>query len=214
MKRLMAALLAATVAVPAFAGPASERVFTRAALNGIAVEQQAIYTHVRKGEAGEQLRLIENGEVRILVRSDKDGKREAVVKMGEAGQLKPVSTWPTSNGNPLVPIFLESALRAMSRVTGGSAHYIRNRIKDALGNAGTIQDVSVELDGKTIAAQEIVFEPFLGDKNRDRMGGFADMKLIFLVSEQVPGDVIHFRADTGTDTYFEEISFVRISEEN
>lgn len=210
MKHLLGLCLAISVAMPVSAGPASERVFSRDALKNIAVEEQVIYSHVRSGSSGEDLLPIENGEIRIQVRPTAAGENEAVVTMGQVGKLKPVSAWPVSSGNPIVPIFLESTLRSMARVTGGSEVYIRNRIKEALGKGGTITDITLDAAGQSIAAQEIVFEPFLKDKNRARMGPFANMKLVFIVSDELPGDIVAFRATTDGMTYSEEIVFDRV----
>ena len=210
MRIVLAVMLAATLGMPALAGPASERVFSRTALEQIADDQQAIYTHVRTGE----VRPLENGEIRVTVKAGTNNAREAVVTMGETGQLRPVSKWPASSGNPILPIFLESTLRTVAEATGGSEFYIRNRIKDALGSAGTIEDTELELNGKVISATEITFEPFVNDKNRARLGDYAGLKMIFVVSETLPGDIVRFSAVTGADgPYSEEISFEKLVEE-
>ena len=137
--------------------------------------------------------------------------------MGEESKLRPVSKFPASSGNPLVPIFLESTLRTMSRVTGGSVFYIRNRIKDAFGSSGTMTSVDVTVNGEITPGTEVVFEPFVGDKNRHRMGPFANLTLTFVLSDKVPGDVVRFRAATGPDgadtSYIEEIRFLNLVEE-
>lgn len=207
-----ACLFAATA--PAQAGPASERVFTTNALDLLQTGQLVDYAHTRIGSLGEALNPLEDGQIRVLVQTGEDGSREAVVTMGEAGKLRPVSVWPASAGNPILPIFLESTLRTMSRATGGSTYYIRNRIKESLGTGGTINSVTVDVKGAQVAAKEIVFTPFLNDKNRERMGDFADLTLTFLVSEDLPGDIIRFAASSGDGgkAYSEEIAFSAISE--
>lgn len=194
--RAIAFLAAILAALPAFAGPASDRVFSTAALDLVETGQQLIYTHVREGTAGETLNPVSDGEIRINLQTGKDQKREAAVTMGPAGKLRPVSIWPASSGNPILPIFLESALRAMSRTTGGSSFYIRNRIKEAMGSGGDMQPVTLDLDGKEVAATRIVFPLFENDKNRDRMGDFKDMSLTFVLSEEIPGDIVRFTAET------------------
>ena len=176
----------------ATAGPASERVFSRAALERVTEGDELVYSHVRTGKT----QPIENGEIRVKLAPGSGGVREARVTMGEVGKLRPVSAWPAASGNPLVPIFLESTLRTMARATGGSEFYIRNRIKEALGTGGTMTEVTVEVDGKPIDAVEIEFSPFDGDKNRARMGGYADLRLVFTVSDALPGDVVRFLATT------------------
>ena len=209
------AMVTPALVTPAQAGPASERVFSNAALNLVQADQYVQYSHVREGSAGESLNPIPDGQIRVAVRTGADKAREAVVTMGPAGKLKPVSVWPVSSGNPILPIFLESALRAMARTTGGSSFYIRNRIKESLGSGGTMTDVQVTVDGNQVAATEIVFVPFKADKNRDRMGDFKDLTLTFVVSEQTPGDIVRFVAQTPEGAngvaYREEIAFSRLA---
>lgn len=209
MRGILAAVFAAMLATSVAAGPASERVFSRAALEQVKTDQLVVYTHKRTGE----MKPLDNGEIRVGLELGEDGARQAVVTMGESGQLRPVSKWPASSGNPILPIFLESALRSMAEATGGSQFYIRNRIKEALGTAGEMKQVSLDVDGRTIPATEITFSPFTRDKNRARMGGFADLKLVFVVSEALPGDVVRFVAETGAEgPYKEEITFARLAE--
>ena len=209
--RAIAFLAAILAALPALAGPASDRIFSTAALDLVETGQQLVYTHVREGTAGEALNPVPDGEIRIKLQTGEDQKREAAVTMGPVGKLRPVSIWPASSGNPILPIFLESALRSMARTTGGSSFYIRNRIKDAMGGGGSMQPITLDLDGKEIAATEIVFPLFENDKNRDRMGDFKDMSLTFVLSEEMPGDIVRFTAqtpesDNGT-AYREVIAF-------
>lgn len=192
MRALAAGLVLMLAAGAAWAGPASERVFSRTALEQVADGGELVYSHRRTGKT----EPLENGEIRVKLATGTGGAREARVTMGESGKLRPVSAWPAASGNPLVPIFLESTLRTMAKATGGSVFYIRNRIKEALSTGGTMTDVSVELDGKQIDAVEITFTPFDGDKNRARMGGYADLRLVFTVSEALPGDVVRFLATT------------------
>lgn len=208
MRLLMGAVLAVMLTGPTLAGEASERVFSRTALEQVQDSQFVVYTHVRTGE----VRPIADGEIRVRVEPGETG-RKAVVTMGEKGKLRPVSTWPASSGNPVLPIFLESTLRTMAQATGGSEFYIRNRIKEALGSGGTMQDVSLDVEGQAIPATEITFKPFADDKNRERMGRFADLELVFVVSAALPGDVVRFAAVTGTGgPYLEEIKFARLAE--
>lgn len=210
----LAALMGMMMAPIANAGPASERVFSRKALDLLSIGQLVDYTHTRGGTAGEAINPLPDGQIRVSVRTADDGSREAAVTMGEAGKLRPVSVWPASAGNPILPIFLESALRSMSSATGGSTFYIRNRIKDALGTGGTITPVTLDVDGTSVVAEKIVFSPFQNDKNRDRMGDFADMTLTFVLSDQTPGDIVRFTAQTGDGetAYREEITFQSVAD--
>ena len=218
MRGLLLGLFLFAIGGAALAGTASERLFARAALNGISDGAAITYDHAREIAPGGPVKPLTNGEIRISIHLSETGERETALAMGPAGKVRPKSTFPASSGNPLVPIFLESALRTMATVTGGSKFYIRNRIKEALGSGGAMEDVELEMNGTNVPALHIVFRPFANDKNRDRMGAFADLKLHFYVSEAVPGDVVKFLATTGGETgevgYRETITFRAVKEPN
>jgi len=214
------AILVLTLATPTIsaAGPPSERIFAAGALNGIPPGASLIYTHLREGTGGDrQLQPITDGEVRVTLRSGADGAREAVVAMSSGGRLRELNPFPASVGNPLLMTFLESSLRAIARVTGGSPFYIRNRMKAALREGGEIAQVDASLAGEAIEADAITFHPFTDDKNRHRMGDFADLELRFVMSDMAPGGFVLFSAATrpGTDgavAFREEIALREVRE--
>ncbi|MEO0820427.1 MAG: hypothetical protein AAF074_08375 [Pseudomonadota bacterium] len=100
-------------------------------------------------------------------------------------------------GNPMLMVFLESTVRAVSRATGGSPFYIRNRVREALSE--TLRSVPLILTAGTsrLPARELTTRPFEGDANAARMGPFAAMQLRFVVAEDAPGMLLLMRADTG-----------------
>jgi hypothetical protein len=221
LKRAVAATLLAlalTTPTAVAAGPAGDRVFTEGALNGVPVGSALIYGHLRDGAAGgEQLHPISDGEVRVTLRSGPDGSREAVVALSANGRLRELNPFPASVGNPLLLTFLESSLRAIARVTGGSPFYIRNRMKEALRDGGEIAPVTASVGGEELAADAVTFHPFANDKNRHRMGDFAGLELRFVMSDQAPGGFVLFSATTrsgadGSIAFREEIALREVRE--
>lgn len=88
-------------------------------------------------------------------------------------RTRQIGPFPISGGDPVLIFFLEQTARDMARLTGGSPFYIRNRIKDAVFRSGQIQR-----DGQMATA---TFQPFAGDPNADRMGGFDTLTLTFVM---------------------------------
>lgn len=209
--RLIAFLVFATVwAGHAVAGPASERLFAADVLATVGQSGEVGYAHERTVPEDTGVRSVQNGTVLVVVGAGDDGALEAKVKMGEADKLRVTGVFPVSSGNPLLPILLESSLRAMANATGGSPFYIRNRMKDALGVADGVSDTVAMIDGREVPAQEIVIQPFQNDAKRDRMGDFADMTLRFVMTPEARGGFVLFSAETpasadGTQTYAERI---------
>ncbi|MCF8481950.1 MAG: hypothetical protein K9H25_16115 [Rhodospirillum sp.] len=110
-----------------------------------------------------------------------------VLTIEREGRKATAGTFPRSVGNPIIMYFLESVLRDMANQAGGSPFYIRNRIKAALLEKSEVKPVSVTLNGRDVQAQEVTIHPFAKDEARARMFGFADLELVAVLSEDVPG---------------------------
>lgn len=100
--------------------------------------------------------------------------------------------------NPILVIFFQRDAHQMSNGTGGSQHYFRNVIRRVLQtpDPASVQPTTIRLDGREVAASEIIVRPFIDDPNRAQMRAFADKTYRFVVSEAVPGGVYEVRAET------------------
>jgi hypothetical protein len=86
-----------------------------------------------------------------------------------------IGPFPINGGDPSLTYFLEQTARDMASLTGGSPFYIRNRIKESLGQGGVLTR-----HGKMLTAE---FRPFAEDPNADRMNGFATLTLTFVMTD-------------------------------
>jgi hypothetical protein len=50
-----------------------------------------------------------------------------------------------------------------------------------------VKPISVSVGGRDIQARQVTIHPFAKDQARNRMFGFADLKLVAVLSEDVPG---------------------------
>ncbi len=205
-------------ASPAVAGETNDLLFRDRQLAPLAEGTSLHYEHLREGGKDSELHPIEDGTIELSIEAAADGSREALVRMRDGGKRRELDPFPGSAGNPLIMVFLESSLRSMAQVTGGSPFYIRNRIKEALRVGGAMQEVEAVLEGERVLAREIRLLPFAEDPNRPRMGAFADLEMRFLVSEAVPGDYLLFSASTPPDedgavAYREEILLTSVEED-
>ncbi len=212
MKRLAIALaVLAASAGEGVAGAASDLVFTEGVFAEAETGTEIIYDHRLLGQETDRFKPFEDGEIRLAIEEAETG-RALVVEFFSGDTRRGRNSFPDNIGNPLVMAFLETSLRSMANLTGGSPFYIRNRIKDDLRDGGVIRKVTVEVGGEAVAAREVRFTPFAEDANRARMGNFADLELVFVVSEAVPGFFVSMRANTpkhesGVDYFNEIITF-------
>jgi hypothetical protein len=179
------------------------------------------YSHVRStGQADPRVQPIVDGTADLLVAETAAGARELRITLTNAGNARPVPSFPAAAAHPLLLIILESTVRNMAELTGGSPFYIRNRIREALWVAAAAPEpAELLLDGATLPAEEVVVRPFAEDPNRAEMGAFADLELRFVLSEDVPGGIARFEAEAGpapdgTPALAETIAFDRLEEEN
>lgn len=93
------------------------------------------------------------------------------------------------NGNPLLMFFLQHDVMEMETMTGGSAQYFRNRIRDAFVDAAAMHPIEVTVDGVAQHATEIEVTPFNHDPNLERFPAFAAKTYHFILSDAVPGRI-------------------------
>ncbi|HHI69742.1 MAG TPA: hypothetical protein ENJ91_01970 [Rhodobacteraceae bacterium] len=175
---------------------ATDIVFSTGVLDSIPQGKHVTYRHQRLGPSDNNFHSVKDGLITLGVFPDESGGEEAILEMRDGGKLQNRTPFPADAGNPLVMAFLESSLRSMAQITGGSPFYLRNRIKEALRSGGSIEPVTVTVDGETLTAEKVVFIPFRNDKNAAKMGDFAGLELSFVVSDAVPGGFVQMSAQT------------------
>lgn len=137
----------------------------------------------------------------VLSRNPQEEKL-ALSLSADGTPLHVVAEFPVDGPNPILLMFLENAVRNMTVQTGGSPHYIRNRIRESLAASG--QGAAVE----GLAVAEL--HPFRDDPNRSRMGDFGELKLTITYDPDEPARLVELMADTGTGQggYTESMSLI------
>jgi hypothetical protein len=102
---------------------------------------------------------------------------------------------PAAEGNPVILYFLERDVREMQRLTKGSQHYFRKRIRMAVYQAAKVRDVTFNYRGKAVKGSEVEISPYLDDPNRPRYEKLAVKQYRFMLSEAVPGGVYGIRTE-------------------
>lgn len=203
-------LVALGLGTAGLAGPAGDKVFAIGVLETIETNSVIEYTHTRTGPDSVEFLPIKEGGVTLKMASRDQDMRVVELTMNADGRTRQLDALPASAGNPILMAFMESSLRSMAKITGGSPFYIRNRMRSALRDAGEVKDVTVNFAGQEVAGSEVTFKPFTGDPNAQQMGVFSDLEIKFVVSEDVPGYFLEFSAKTpdGVLAYSEEILLI------
>jgi hypothetical protein len=130
----------------------------------------------------------------VLSEVHNDGSKDVSVEFltGEHQmEFSPVSGF---HGNPLVMYFLEWDVRGMHKLTGGSALYFRNRIREAFVDQAEIADISITVNGRMEPATAITMQPYQHDPGIERYAAFRDKSYRFVLSPAIPGRIYAIEA--------------------
>lgn len=188
LRSAAAALLLTLAAAPLAAGEAGDLIFAERGPWALG-DRVLTWELTREGPALPGLNPAKAGQVTLAEETDPaDGK--PVLKLHQktdAGE-RGAGPFPVSGGDPVLVFFLENTARDMATTTGGSPFYIRNRIKDAVFQGGTVRR-----DGGKVTVE---MQPFAEDPNRDRMGGFQTLTLRFVMGADPKAPIAEMVAET------------------
>lgn len=177
-----------------FAAGSHELLFREGTLNTIPANATLAYHRTVSAPGSRPLELQNTGPIRLQLTSD----NMAEIQFGAHDKRKRVGAFPASVGNPLIMYFLETVVRDLSSLAGGSPFYMRNRIKAELLKTHPVQEVTLRLADRDVEAQLIVLYPFKNDPASDRMRGIETLALSVVFSGDIPGWYYSLSAETTT----------------
>ena len=127
--------------------------------------------------------------VAIGIEPRPDGTKDVNIDFLSGERHLPFQPVSGFKGNPVLMFFLERDVLEMRKVTGGSALYFRNRIRDAFLTRAEIRPVNVAVDGKELSATEVTVVPFRDDPMIARFAAFREKSYRFVLVDAVPGSV-------------------------
>lgn len=190
-------LALALAAAPAGADEATDRLFAPGALADVASGATLTFARTRAVPDGARVDPIEDGTVTVAIRPEGE---LADVRFEEGGRPAGLPPTPVQAAHPVLLLFLETAHKSVAELTGGSPFYVKNRFIESFASA-EVEPVTTP----TGAGEKLVYRPFEGDPNTDRMGELAALELTFVLSDAVPGGLYSATASAGG--YSESIAF-------
>jgi hypothetical protein len=192
-------LLLLSLAAPATAGPdAASLLFEAPALANVPTGTTIVYRLARTvsgGGAGADP-APSTSAVELSLHATAGGERQARIEIVSGERRQGAGVFPSTVGNPVVLFLLERDVAEMSRLLGGSPYYIRNRIREALGNATPAEPIRVTFAGRPLEGWQVAVSPFVHDRNRDKLREHADKRYEFTFANAVPGSLYAIRLVT------------------
>ena len=197
-----AALGLALAAPPASAGDealATEAVFERRHLDNITAPTTLRYRYQRSGSwLGDK-----DDQALLVIRAiGADGRKQVEFRLFSGADARHFAPRQGFRNNPLIVAFLQRDVEQMGRLTGGSPHYFRNRIRAAfeIDAAVRAEAVTVPFKGGEVTGTKVTLEPFVADPYLPRFQQFQHKRYEFVLAPAIPGGVYSLRAVTPNGT--------------
>jgi len=145
-----------------------------------------------------------------------DGRKNLAFHFLSGKREKPFQPIEGFRGNPLIMLFLQRDVEEMESALGGSQVYFRNRIRYSFSDRAEIEQVQMEIDGRSLTVTRITVRPYVGDEMGDRMGDQEHKVYEITLSPDLPGGVYRLRslvpASSGAEPLVEEVMTFRSAE--
>ncbi|MEM7237918.1 MAG: hypothetical protein AAF501_08860 [Pseudomonadota bacterium] len=193
-------LMAALACAPALSAAESplDLMFNTPHFAATASDAQLSYRHTRRSELPQRIGPDLDSRISVALSPAGDAI-ETVITLDADGAARRLDRFQGVPGNPILMVFMETLVSSLSRATGGSPFYLRNRLKESFEGGEVVSDAG---------QSTILLKPFQDDRNRERMGPFADMTISMELDRSRPGmfEALTAQSDTSTDLiYFEEM---------
>jgi hypothetical protein len=181
--------------------PAQVALFETDHLGSIRQAERLEYRFAREAEAAKPDDIGSyTDRVDLDVRPREDGGKDVWTDFLSAERHVPFPPLTDFHGNPLIMFFLERDVGEMHRLTGGTATYFRNRIRQAFVDQAQLKTIELQRDGKPMQATEITLAPFVQDPHAAVFPGLAEKRYRFVLSEAVPGRVVEIQSEAPSKT--------------
>lgn len=116
------------------------------------------------------------------------------VEMFSGLNRRPAGPFEDMTGNPIVSLFLENHVMALSKVLEANPRYLKLALRKGLREKATVTPTKVPFGGKEVDGWRIEMKPFAGDPMGERMRGLDSLTYTFVTSPTVPGEIVSMEA--------------------
>ena len=156
--------------------------------------------------------------IKVKVESDAaPGKKNVVVNMFTGERARDPQQLSGMDGNPMLIVFLETALGHFQQLAGGDRSYLKNVFSKGIGDASQLVPVKVSYNGAEVDGYKVTVAPFVDDPSKSKMRGFEGSVFTLVVSDQIPGKFAQMVSDyknsqQGGPELVEKMTFMGVGE--
>jgi hypothetical protein len=128
--------------------------------------------------------------------------RKVDVQLFSGAHKLPAGPFDSTTTNPVLLIIFENNIQELARLFHANPQHFKSAIRKAWREDPTIEDVPVNVAGKTVPGTRITVHPYIHDDHKDLMKGLDGMTYVVEIADSVPGKIakidIHAPADGPT----------------
>lgn len=158
-------------------------------ITGVTPGTELVYKFERKPSDEKLLGPGFNDDIKIKVESEGavPGKKNVVIEMFSGERARDPNRITDLDGNPMLIVFLDTALGHFQQLAGGDRAYLKNRFSTSFAKDAKIAAVKVSYKGQDVDGYRISVTPFANDPSRAKMRGYQNVEFSLVVSEKIPG---------------------------
>lgn len=160
------------------------------------VGTELLYNFVSKPSDEKALGKGYSDTIKVKVESDAaPGKKNVVVNMFSGERARDPNRLPGMDGNPMLLVFLETALGHYQQLAGGDRTYLKNMFSRRIGDSSTLTPVKLKYKGTEVDGTKVTVTPYADDAARSKMRGYEGSVFTIVLSDAVPGQFAQMISD-------------------
>ncbi len=130
-------------------------------------------------------------EIKLKIEDvDKDGKKNVALMVYTGERAREAKKVTEITINPMFVVAMQQAVSSYKMVAGGDFSYLKHNFSMALKDSAKVDPVKIDYNGKTVDGYRIGIVPFAKDQNVAKMKGYETSAFTFVVSADVPGEIV------------------------
>jgi hypothetical protein len=147
-----------------------------------------VYTFVRNPANEKVLGVGFTDSITLTIDSDGlPGKKNVSVQVYTGDRARHLENIKNMDGNPVLLVYLDSAVEHFRQLAGGDFTYLKNRFSQYLGDGATIAPVKITYKGQEVDGYRVTARPFADDPAKKKMNGYEKAKFTIALSDKIPG---------------------------
>ncbi len=169
---------------------ATDLLFEGKHIAGIAPGTELRYKFIRKPSDEQILGPGFTDDITVKVESDAAvaGKKNVLIQMYTGDRAKDPNRIADMDGNPMLVVYLDTALGHFRLLAGGDPAYLKNKFSSSFAKEDVkVEPIKISYKGADVDGYRVTVSPFSNDPARAKMRGFELAEFSIALSDKIPG---------------------------